>query len=96
MRSRFPRGSQSLRVLGREIPVLKRSGYSWKSDQLEDEATGLAEGPSKPESSSSPVEQKAWVGEPETDISSVYIRSACRKPIFAFSSDEFDEWSHDG
>ncbi|KAH0601519.1 hypothetical protein MHUMG1_00395 [Metarhizium humberi] len=70
-------GQPKVRVLGREIPVLKRSGYSWKSDQLEDEATGSTEGPSKPESSSSSGEQKAWVASQKlTSRASTFVAHA--------------------
>ncbi|KHO01701.1 Ribosomal protein S5 domain 2-type fold protein [Metarhizium album ARSEF 1941] len=53
-----PQGQPKVKVLGREIPVLKRGGYTWKSDQQGD-ASGPTEGPSTQEWT--PGEHKTWV-----------------------------------
>ncbi|TWU75949.1 hypothetical protein ED733_006591 [Metarhizium rileyi] len=71
----IPEGQPKVRVLGREISVLKRSGYAWKSDEP-DETTSSTAGPSSRESSSS-GEQKAWtVSQKLTSRASTFVAHA--------------------
>ena len=77
-----PEGQPKVRVMGREIPVLKRGGYSWK-----DEDADLP----KPESAStmhSPAEKRTWTASQRvTSRSSTFMAHAAQLSSPAQRSD---------